>query len=140
MARVKGARLAAPQKVPRQAPSDATGDAADDPPDEAADSALYRQERAAREQIRRQREALELEQLQGKLIDVDDASRAAFTAFRGLRDALENIPARIKDQVAAESDAFRVEQIIAAEITSVLSTFDVASAVSETDEDPEDEG
>lgn len=112
-------------------------------PDEAApepgDTAEYRRARAERERTRAEREALELEQLRGRLIDVDDAGRAAFTAFRGLRDALENVPARIKDQVAAESDAFRVEQIIAAEIASVLSSFDVAGAVREKEDEADDD-
>lgn len=106
---------------------------------EPGDTAEYRRARAERERTRAEREALELEQLRGKLIDVEDAGRAAFTAFRGLRDALENIPARIKDQVAAESDAFRVEQLIAAEIASVLSSFDVSGAVRETDDEADDD-
>lgn len=102
------------------------------------DTAEYRRARAERERTRAEREALELEQLRGKLIDVDEASRVAFTAFRGLRDALENVAPRIKDQVAAEADPFRVEQIIANEVASVLLSFDVATAVNERDDEDDE--
>jgi hypothetical protein len=114
-------------------------EAPDDTP-QPGDTAEYRKARAERERTRAEREALELEQLRGKLIDVAEASRLAFTAYRGLRDAFENIPARLKDQLAAESDPFRIEQQLAAEIAAVLSSFDVDAAVREKpDEDEDDE-
>jgi hypothetical protein len=122
------------QPIHAEQPSPAEPDDAPQP----GDTADYRRARAEREKTRAQREALELEQLRGKLIDVDEASRMAFTAFRGLRDALENVAPRIKDQVAAENDAFRAEQIIGNEIASVLSSFDVASAVHERDDEDEE--
>jgi hypothetical protein len=112
-----------------------------EPPEDApqpGDTAEYRKARAERERTRAEREALELEQLRGKLIAIDEVSRIAFTAFRGLRDAIENVPARIKDQVAAEADPFHVERIMATELTSVLQSFDVAAAVSEPDDEDDD--
>jgi hypothetical protein len=115
--------------APPEAPEDAP---------QPGDTAEYRKARAERERTRAEREALELEQLRGKLIAVDEASRIAFTAFRALRDAIENVPARIKDQVAAEPDPFHVERIMAAELTSVLQSFDVAAAVSEPDDEDDD--
>jgi hypothetical protein len=70
---------------------------------------------------------------------VEEASRLAFTAFRALRDALQNVPARLKDQLAAETDAFRVEQLLEVEITAVLASFDVESAVRDKDKADDDE-
>jgi hypothetical protein len=117
--------------------------AAVETPDDApqpGDTAEYRKARAERERTRAKREALELEMLRGKLIDVEEASRLAFTAFRGLRDAFENVPARVKDQLAAEADPFRIEQQLGAEIAAVLSSFDASTAVREKpDEDDDDE-
>ena len=127
-------------------PSFAGGDLEDDPEHQSAqldgaadasDNAAYRQARAEREQVRLERERLALEQLKGKLIDADEAIRMSFTAFRMLRDAVLNVPARIKDEVAAEADPFHVEQRIDAELTAALGSFDPAKVL--VDEDDEDE-
>jgi hypothetical protein len=109
----------------------------DDAP-QPGDTAEYRRARAERERTRADKEALELERLRGKLIDVDEAGRLAFTAFRGLRDAFENMAPRLKDQLAAESDPFKVEQVLQAEIAAVLASFDVEAAVREKDDEDED--
>jgi phage terminase Nu1 subunit (DNA packaging protein) len=122
------------QRVGIIAAPPAATDLDDDPP-RADDGEDYRRARAAREQTRAEREALELEQLRGKLIAVDEAARIAFTAFRGLRDAIESVPARVKDALAAESDPFRLEQTLSAELAAVLGAFDPATAVSERDDD-----
>lgn len=102
-------------------------------------STAYREARASREELRLQREQYEFEQLRGQLIDVDEARRLAFTAFRSLRDNLLNIPARLKDQMAAETDALRIEQLLDAELTEALTKFDPGQVVTEVeDEDDED--
>ncbi len=102
----------------------------DEPPDEPAaggatddDTKAYRAERAQRERIRREREQLELDQLRGSLVDKAEVARLRFTEFRALRDALGNVGARIKDAVAAESDALRCEQLIDREISARLADF-----------------
>lgn len=110
-----------------------------DEPPQPGDTAEYRRARAERERTRADREALELERMRGNLIDVDEASRLAFTAFRGLRDAIENVPARVKDQLAAEADPFRVELVLQAELTGVLASFDAESAVREKEDEGDDE-
>ena len=118
------------------------GDGVDEPLDEpevGADenTAAYRRHRSERERVRSEREQLELDQLRGKLIDLDEAKRLAFTAYRGLRDAVLNAPARVKDQCAAETDSFKVEQLIEAELTAALDAFDPAKVLREQDDDDE---
>jgi hypothetical protein len=103
-----------------------------------ADTEAYRKARAERERIRVEREQLELDQLRGQLIDLEEAKRLAFTAFRALRDAVLNVPARIKDQVAVESDAFRVEQLIETELAAALDKFDTARVLRDDDDDEAD--
>lgn len=118
------------------------GDAAEDAPDELVGevdehAVAYREHRANRERLRAEKDQLELDQLRGRLIDLDEAKRLAFTAFRSLRDAVLNVPARIKDQCAAETDAFKVEQLIEAELTAALDAFDPAKVLREPDDDDE---
>jgi len=82
---------------PRVAASDGGPDD-DDAPEPEGQSDAYRKARAQREEIRRDRELLELEKLRGNLIALDEVRALAFTAFRTLRDSLLNVPARIKDE------------------------------------------
>lgn len=103
-----------------------------------ADSTDYRRARAEREQIRRDRERLELQRLQGQLIDLGEATRLAFTAFRSLRDAALSVPARIRDQCAAESDPMVVEKLIEAEIEGAFIRFDPSKVLNESDDDDAD--
>lgn len=108
-------------------------DEAEEPEDQ--HSLAYRGARAERERIRVERDQIELDQLRGKYIPVVEANRLAFTAFRTLRDAVLNVPARVKDQVAAESDAFTIEQLLDAELTAALESFNPAKVL----RDPEDD-
>lgn len=81
----------------------------------------YRRARAGREQTRHEREQLELAQLKGSLIDVREAQRLAFTALRTVRDNLLNIPVRVRDQLAAETDPARIEETLHTELAAALS-------------------
>ena len=107
-----------------------------------AETEAYRAARSDREQIRRDREQIELDQLRGSLIALEDAKRLAYTSFRLLRDALLNIPARVKDQVAAETDPLLIEHLIEAEISGALSGFRPERVLVDTaaDADDDDEG
>jgi hypothetical protein len=103
------------------------------------DTQEYRQARTEREQIRRDRERLELEQLQGRLLDVEEARRLAFTAFRQLRDGVLNVPARVAPQVAVMTDALQIEQLIEAQLNEAFGRFDPAKLLTDrTDEDEAD--
>lgn len=123
---------------PRVAASDGGPDD-DDAPEPEGQSDAYRKARAQREEIRRDRELLELEKLRGNLIALDEVRALAFTAFRTLRDSLLNVPARIKDEAAAQMDPLLVEQLIEREITAVLSSFDLAKVTSDQDEDDDED-
>lgn len=101
-------------------------------------SPAFRKARAEQMEIRVSRERIELEQLRGSLIGLDEAKRLAYTAFRSLRDAVLNVPARIKDQCAAETDSFKIEQIIDAELSAALQSFNPARVLVEATEDDAD--
>lgn len=103
-----------------------------------ADNAEYRRARAEREQVRLERDKLALEQERGKLIDLDDAMRMVFTSFRSLRDAVLNVPARVKDQVAALSDSFHVEQLLDRELSAALAGFRAETALADVDDDADE--
>lgn len=107
--------------------------------DPAGDSAQYRQARADRERTNAERARIELEQLRGRLIDVGEARRLAFTSFRLLRDAVLNVPARVAAQAAAETDVLRVEQLIETELAAALARFDPARLLNETEDEDDDE-
>lgn len=112
---------------------------ADDTP-EPDDTDQYRQARAERERIRRDRELLELEQLRGRLIDLEDAKRLAFTAFRGLRDAILQVPSRVMHPLAVETDALAIEALLERELEAVLERWDARRLTSDADDDDDETG
>jgi hypothetical protein len=101
-------------------------------------SAEYRKHRADNERIRSERAQLELDQLKGSLIAVDDAKRLAFTAFRQIRDLVLNVPARVSAQLAAETDAFRISELLDKELTEAFAAFTPESVVKDTEEEDDD--
>lgn len=103
------------------------------------DNQAYREARAQREQLKLKRETLELQEFEGSLINVDEARRMAFTAFRALRDQILNVPARVKDQCAASDDALQIEQMIEGELTAVLAEFDVSKVTQDADEQDDED-
>lgn len=124
----------------------AAGDDDDDMPAAGAeggedpDVQRYRKARAEREEIRAERERHELELQQGSLLDLEEANRMVFTAFRTLRDAMLNMAVRIKAQCAAETDEGRVERLLTGEIESALGAIDIAKVLREGGEEEEDDG
>jgi len=128
-------------------PAGATGrdgggeaDADADAGGEAAGTSEYQKHRATRERIRAEREQIELDQLAGRVIDVGEAGRMAFTAFRTLRDAIMNVAPRIKDILAAETDPMKVEQIVEAELASALESIDIGKVLTDQDEEEQEDG
>lgn len=120
------------------APGSADPDDPEDLPGDAG-SSEYRQARTSREQIRAKKEQMEFDALQGRLVSVEDAGRAVFTAFRVLRDNILNVAARVKHQLAAEVDAERCEQLLEAELGAALASFDERAALKERDVDDDEE-
>ncbi|MEX3915985.1 hypothetical protein AB4Y43_07030 [Paraburkholderia sp. BR10872] len=100
--------------------------------------AVYRAARAERETTRAKRESMELERDLGNLLDLADANRLAFTAFRTLRDSVMNVPVRIKDLLAAESDPHRIESMLEDELARALSSIDVNRLMHEEETDEDD--
>jgi hypothetical protein len=100
--------------------------------------AAYRAARAAREQTRLERERMDLERERGTTLPLADAQRLAFTAFRTVRDNVMNIPVRLKDALAAETDPIRIETMLDAELVRALASVDAKALLSENDMDDAD--
>lgn len=117
------------------------GDDDDDGP-QASDDLAYKRARTEREQIRRDRDLLQLERERGNLVDKQEVARLRFTEFRSLRDALGHIGARTKDALSVESDPLKCEQIVTAEIERALGVFadQILTRGVMQDDDGDDEG
>ena len=94
----------------------------------------YRENRSKREYYVAAKHQLEYEQLLGQLINVDDAKRIAFTSFRAIRDSVLNVAARIKDQLAAETDPHVCEELLDRELSAALASVDVGQLVVESED------
>ncbi len=97
--------------------------------------AKYRAARAHREETRLERERMELARELGNTLALADAQRIAFTAFRTVRDNVMNVPVRVKDILAAEDSAARVESILEEELARALSSVDVDTLMQDQDGD-----
>lgn len=76
--------------------------------------------RALVEEARAELERLKLEQLRGSLVPAEDVSRLWFAATRAVREAVLPIASRLAAELAAESDAARVEIMIEGELLQAL--------------------
>lgn len=94
----------------------------------------YREHRSKREYYVAAKHKLEYEQLLGQLINVDDARRIAFTSFRSIRDSVLNVAARIKDQLAAETDPHVCEELLERELSAALASVDVGKLNAEAED------
>jgi hypothetical protein len=94
----------------------------------------YRTHRAQREKFSALKQELEYKQLAGELISVEEAKRIAYTAFRGIRDSVLNVPARLKDQLAAIDDPHQCERLIESALSAALAGVDIGKLLQETDE------
>jgi hypothetical protein len=56
-------------------------------------------------------------------VEVSRVQREAFSAARAVRDALGNIPDRVSNQMAAESDPVVIHQTLTEEIRKALETL-----------------
>lgn len=101
-------------------------------------SSDYQRHRAQREKIRATREQIELDMLTGASLDLASAQRIAFTAFRTLRDAVMNVPARTKDLLAAETDPARIEAMLETELAAALQAIDLKSIMKDQHQDQEE--
>jgi signal recognition particle GTPase len=108
-----------------------------DPEEDSVEFRKYRTIRekanAERAQIDSERVKHELEELKGRLISKDFAVQAVFTAFRAIRDAVLNVPARMKEEIAAEADSDACEQLLEMELTRALTSVDLTKIFSAED-------
>jgi hypothetical protein len=132
----EGASISPPARDEDDEPADFPASAG--PKD--AELTEYRAARATRERQRQEREWIELEQLRGNVVQLAEAQRLVFTAFRTLRDAVMNIPVRVKDQLAAEMDPHRIESMLQAELASALQAVDLAKTLTEEENGDDDGG
>lgn len=100
-----------------------------------ADLIAYAKSRAERESHRAEFDRIELERARGKYVDVDEVAREHATINRMARDAVLAVPARLKDQLAAESDAFAVHDLLTRELEAALASIGLRDDESDDDED-----
>lgn len=67
-----------------------------------------------------QKAEIEVARLQGSLMDVEEVRKEIFERARSLRDALENIPARLGDILAAETDTHKIKSLLKTEFHELL--------------------
>lgn len=95
----------------------------------------YRTHRAAREKFSALKQELEYKQLAGELILVGEAKRIAYTTFRNIRDSVLNVPARLKDQLAAVTDPHQCERIMEDALSAALAGIDVTKLLQDQEDD-----
>lgn len=83
----------------------------------------FNESRAKSEHFRAELARLDLEVKEDQLVEVARVQREAFTSARAVRDALGNIPDRVSNQLAAESDSVVIHQILTEEIRKALETL-----------------
>lgn len=94
---------------------------ADEPaPSDSDEPMTYAEARAKHEKFKMRLAELELEQREGKLVEADVVQRESFKAARQVRDALLNLPDRVAGVLAAETNQFKVHQMLTKEIRRAL--------------------
>ena len=83
----------------------------------------FNESRAKSEHFRAELARLDLEVKEDQLVEVSRVEREAFSAARAVRDALGNIPDRVSNQMAAESDPVVIHQTLTEEIRKALETL-----------------
>ena len=83
----------------------------------------FNESRAKSEHFRAELARLDLEVKEDQLVEVSRVEREAFSAARAVRDALGNIPDRVSNQMAAESDPVVIHQTLTEEIRKALESL-----------------
>lgn len=83
----------------------------------------FNESRAKSEHFRAELARLDLEVKEDQLVEVSRVQREAFSAARAVRDALSNIPDRVSNQMAAESDPVIIHQTLTDEIRKALESL-----------------
>tara|TARA_R100000781_G_C4023682_1_gene108048 strand:- start:22 stop:501 length:480 start_codon:yes stop_codon:yes gene_type:complete len=80
----------------------------------------FNESKAKSEYFRAELARLELGVREEKLIEADLVEREAFTVARAVRDSLGNLPDRLSNQFAAETDPVVIHQILTTEVRKAL--------------------
>ena len=83
----------------------------------------FNESRAKSEHFRAELARLDLEVKEEQLVEASRVERAAFTLARSVRDALGNIPDRVSNQLAAESDPVVIHQTLTEELRKALESL-----------------
>ena len=83
----------------------------------------FNESRAKSEHFRAELARLDLDVKEDQLVEVSRVKREAFSAARAVRDALGNIPDRVSNQMAAETDPVVIHQTLTEEIRKALETL-----------------
>jgi hypothetical protein len=92
-------------------------------PEKQSGSLSYANARAAREIYEAKLKKIEWEEKLGTLVNRRAVEVAAFNRFRVLRDAVLNVPTRMAAQLAAETDAATVHEMLETELRITLEEF-----------------
>lgn len=66
---------------------------------------------------------IEVQRLRDELIPAAEVEKEIFERYRTVRDALENIPARVAAGLAAETDEHTIKTLLVTEINRILETL-----------------
>lgn len=80
----------------------------------------YNAAKTRHERLKADLAALDLAEKEGRLVEATAVEREAFRVARLVRDGLLNIPDRVAGELAAETDQFKVHQMLSAEIRRAL--------------------
>lgn len=69
---------------------------------------------------------LKLEREKGRLVDAEEVKKTAFKVARTVRDQMLNIPDRVAAELAAETDAFKINKRLTDEIRKALEHLTIA--------------
>lgn len=111
----------------------AAADAAAGKSERLQDDAGYQQSRARQAAADARKAELELAELEGLLVRVDQVRAELATRLAPVREALLQIPARLAPLLAPQSDPGRIQTMLEAEIHKVLAPLSVTRDVRETE-------
>jgi hypothetical protein len=80
----------------------------------------YRRSLVIEKVVRTKLAQVRLDEHQGRLIDAAEAGRVQFEIARLVRNQMFELPDRLADELALESDAHRVREILTREITDLM--------------------
>ena len=80
----------------------------------------FNESKAKSEYFRAELARLDLEVKEEELVESSLVKRQAFTSARAVRDSLGNIPDRVSNQFAAETDAVVIHEVLTTEIRKAL--------------------